>query len=342
MLTWFLLAWLVLFLFLVGICVGSFLNVCIARLPAGKSLFWPPSHCGACGTPIRSWDNVPLLSYWLLRGRCRACGAPFSMRYFWVELTAGLGFVLLFLLEIGLNIHRIHRFGDHVFWYLQAGRLPDRAIPFLGARLVTFSLLLLAYCCNLERQRVPLSITLTALLVAILIGVLCPWPWPDQPIAEPGSGPSRFGLQLCPFWEPLPPGLSAGTWLLGLVDVLAGALGGGMFAFLVRAFLLRSFREAIQHGDVSFCLLGGAFLGWQPILVAAILATAAALLLAVLTGKPRQRLGLLLSCLLGPCLLLAWLVPPGFGLTARKPLHPGSGAVTLKGEMPATEAKRIP
>jgi leader peptidase (prepilin peptidase)/N-methyltransferase len=317
MLIWFWLAWLLLVLFLVGCCIGSFLNVCVARLPAGKSLFWPPSHCGQCGTPIRSQDNIPLLSYWLLGGRCRTCGTPFSMRYFWVELTTGLAFVLLFLVEIGLNIHRITSFGANAFWYLQIGFFPYNGLPFLIVRLLTFCLLLTAYCCNLERQRVPGSITLTGLLLAVLAGVIFPWPWPDQPANQfwhqPPADP-RSGLQLWPFWKPLPACLAAGSWLLGLINVLAGAVAGAALAFLLRLALLRgSFWEALRHGDVAFCLLGGAFFGWQPILTAEVLVTGLVLVLACLSGRVRQAADTLLSVLLGPGLVVAWLGWPWLG-----------------------------
>jgi leader peptidase (prepilin peptidase)/N-methyltransferase len=69
-----------------GAIWGSFFNVCIARVPAGQSIVRPGSRCGACGAPVRALDNVPVLSYLWLRGRCRACAAPFSLRYPLVEL----------------------------------------------------------------------------------------------------------------------------------------------------------------------------------------------------------------------------------------------------------------
>ncbi|HEX3731149.1 MAG TPA: prepilin peptidase [Opitutaceae bacterium] len=76
--------------FLVGACVGSFLNVVIARLPAGDSIVTPRSHCD-CGAPIAWHDNLPLVSWFVLRGRARCCGRLFSIRYWFVEaLTAGL------------------------------------------------------------------------------------------------------------------------------------------------------------------------------------------------------------------------------------------------------------
>jgi len=73
-----------------GACIGSFLNVCIHRIPAGESVVAPGSHC-ACGAPIRWYDNIPILSWFVLRGRARCCGRPFSFRYPFVEaLTAAL------------------------------------------------------------------------------------------------------------------------------------------------------------------------------------------------------------------------------------------------------------
>jgi leader peptidase (prepilin peptidase)/N-methyltransferase len=71
---------------LFGAVWGSFFNVCIARIPLGQSVVRPPSHCFSCGRTVRPWDNIPLLSYFVLRGRCRYCGARFSPRYLLVEL----------------------------------------------------------------------------------------------------------------------------------------------------------------------------------------------------------------------------------------------------------------
>ena len=82
-----------------GLAVGSFLNVLAARLPLKRSVVHPGSACMSCGTEIRWYDNVPLLSYVLLRGRCRSCGAGIGLRYPAVELTTALlvaGCVLAF------------------------------------------------------------------------------------------------------------------------------------------------------------------------------------------------------------------------------------------------------
>ena len=81
------------FFFLFGIVIGSFLNVCISRVPEGLSIVTPGSRCPQCGTPIKPYDNVPVFAWIWLRGRCRACGNAISPMYPLVELTTGLLFV---------------------------------------------------------------------------------------------------------------------------------------------------------------------------------------------------------------------------------------------------------
>jgi leader peptidase (prepilin peptidase)/N-methyltransferase len=78
-----------------GALVGSFLNVCIFRLPRSESIAWPGSHCPSCLQPIAFYDNIPLLSYLCLGGHCRACGAPISIRYPIVEATNSIGYLTI-------------------------------------------------------------------------------------------------------------------------------------------------------------------------------------------------------------------------------------------------------
>ena len=85
-----------LFAGLTGACIGSFLNVCIYRIPKGESVVSPRSHCG-CGQPIAWHDNIPVLSWFLLRGRARCCGRPFSFRYPAIELLTAALFVACWL-----------------------------------------------------------------------------------------------------------------------------------------------------------------------------------------------------------------------------------------------------
>jgi len=87
-----------LFIFVLGCCIGSFLNVVIYRLPRDESIVIPPSACPACGKHIRFYDNIPLLSWLILGRKCRFCKAPISVRYFIIELLTGLVFLGLFIL----------------------------------------------------------------------------------------------------------------------------------------------------------------------------------------------------------------------------------------------------
>lgn len=89
--------------FIFGSMIGSFLNVCIVRLPHEKSVVFPGSHCVKCQAPIRWYDNIPIFSYFVLGGKCRTCKAPFSFRYCLVEIITALTF-LGFYLYFGLDI----------------------------------------------------------------------------------------------------------------------------------------------------------------------------------------------------------------------------------------------
>ena len=95
-----------LILFIFGSCIGSFLNVCIYRLPNSKSIVYPPSACPGCNTLIRFYDNIPILSFLLLRGRCRSCRAVISIRYPLVELMVGL-FAVCAYLKFGLTLEAL-------------------------------------------------------------------------------------------------------------------------------------------------------------------------------------------------------------------------------------------
>lgn len=82
---------------LAGLCIGSFLNVCIWRIPRGESIAWPGSHCPKCGHPLGFWDNLPLVSWAGLRGKCRYCREPISARYPLVEALTGALFLAIWL-----------------------------------------------------------------------------------------------------------------------------------------------------------------------------------------------------------------------------------------------------
>ena len=77
------------FALIIGLCIGSFLNVCIFRIPREESISFPPSHCMTCGYKLKYRDNIPVLSYIFLRGKCRNCGEKISIQYPLIELLNG-------------------------------------------------------------------------------------------------------------------------------------------------------------------------------------------------------------------------------------------------------------
>lgn len=92
--------------FIFGMCIGSFLNVCIYRLPAFKSIISPSSSCPTCGKTIKFYDNIPVLSYLILKGHCRYCKSPISLRYACVEIITGL-LALCSFLKYGLSLQAL-------------------------------------------------------------------------------------------------------------------------------------------------------------------------------------------------------------------------------------------
>lgn len=98
-----------LFIFVVGASIGSFLNVCIFRIPEGQSIVMPASHCMACNKPLRLRDNIPIISYIVLRGSCRHCGAGISIQYPAVEALTGTMALLLFF-KYGISWHFLFTF----------------------------------------------------------------------------------------------------------------------------------------------------------------------------------------------------------------------------------------
>jgi leader peptidase (prepilin peptidase)/N-methyltransferase len=134
---------------LFGLMLGSFLNVVISRLPAGESIVFPASRCPSCRTPIRWSDNIPVLSYLLLGGRCRACRVMISPRYPAVELATGIAFVLQAVVV-----------GD------------DPGL--LVSRLVFTALLVALFGTDLETQRLPNVLTIPGAVLGLVSSAFLP------------------------------------------------------------------------------------------------------------------------------------------------------------------------
>lgn len=133
---------LLLLLFSLGAALGSFLNLCITRLPQEESILFPPSHCPYCQTRLKFIDLIPILSYLLLRGHCRYCQRPLSIRYLLVEILSALAFPIFFM-RFGLSL---------VFFFY----------------LAFFLLLCLAAFTDLERLLIPDKVTLTGIVLGLI------------------------------------------------------------------------------------------------------------------------------------------------------------------------------
>lgn len=274
--------------FVLGISIGSFVNVAVARLPFEKSLIWPGSRCGSCQQPVRWYDNLPLISYLRLRGRCRTCGQRFSSRYFWIELATGLLFVGLFWCEAVANVHGWPgRFLAMPPWQWLAGFA-------FHATLMTF--LLIASICDLRTREIPLGLTMTGTVIGLIGAVLMPWPWPWHLGIVPGPSPTAWqmgdikqGIYAWPFWGPLPAPFAAGTWQTGLATGVAGALAG-TFLMRVVGFLatMGLGRDALGLGDADLMMMAGAFLGWQVVMLAFLVSVVPALVIGVIQAIVRQ------------------------------------------------------
>ena len=153
---------------LLGLAVGSFLNVCIYRLPRGVSVVVPGSYCPACRRAIRWFDNVPVVAYLVLRGRCRSCGAPIGSVYPLVEMAAA-----------GLFLAQLHVVG------LQ---------PLLVARLLFTAAMIVLFVVDLRHHVLPNAITLPGIVVGLICAVGLEPGWFDALVGAMAGGGLLLGI----------------------------------------------------------------------------------------------------------------------------------------------------
>lgn len=211
--------------FCFGLILGSFLNVCIYRLPRGLSVVSPRSACPACHVPIAGYDNIPVLSWLILGGRCRHCHASITPRYAVVELLCGM----LFLLS-----------------YLRAGSLPDAA----KGCVLCFLLLGLTFT-DAETHLLPDAMTLSGLGIALIFSYFSLVPGPSYNLFplhfQSAPTPSQMDLQLG--WR-------------SLVNALLGAVLGSGFLYLIAWIYLKVRKvDGMGLGDVKLMAMVGAFVG---------------------------------------------------------------------------------
>jgi leader peptidase (prepilin peptidase) / N-methyltransferase len=196
--------------FVLGLVIGSFLNVVAYRLPRGESLAHPPSRCPNCGAPVRPYDNIPVVSWLVLRGRCRNCGNPISARYPLVELATGLLFAAVVLAK-------------------------DDAVDIaLGLLLVTA--LVPIVLIDFEHRLIPNRITLPAAIAGLVAIVALDLDFlPEALIAGAAAG-GFFFLAAALY----PRGMGMGdVKLAGLLGLYLGrAVGPALFAALILGVLV--------------------------------------------------------------------------------------------------------
>jgi leader peptidase (prepilin peptidase) / N-methyltransferase len=209
-------------IFALGLVFGSFLNVCIYRLPLGKSVVAPRSACPHCGNMIPLYDNVPVLSWLILRGRCRHCKEPISPRYLAVELLTGLLF-------LGCYVH----FG--------------LALATLKCMVLGFLLLGLIFT-DAETKLLPDALTLPGVALGIGFSLLVPV--------------NDLAAQIMPGLVRLPVSGEVSWRLWSLLDSLLGLAVGASFLYGAAAIYLRARGvEGMGFGDVKLMGMIGAFLG---------------------------------------------------------------------------------
>ena len=226
------------FMFAVGTVIGSFLNVCIYRVPWEKSVIWPGSRCPHCWNPIAAYDNIPIVSWLALRGECRSCGAPIAPRYALVELLVGLLFAGLFIVDVVL--------GDRG----RDGYNLGLSLATMMYHALLVSLLVAAAFIDRDLFIIPDSITVTGMVLGIVLGTLAPAVRPE-PAAAVSYGEG--------FWMGVK-GLLVGGLLTEGVRRIASFVAT-LFASIASGRY--TYREAMGFGDVTLMAMIGAFLGWQ-------------------------------------------------------------------------------
>lgn len=247
----------IVFVAVLGAVIGSFLNVVIHRLPREQSIVFPNSACPNCGAAIHFYDNIPILSFLILRGRCRACRSPISARYPVVEALCALLFAAVTWRE-GLSY----------------------ALPFDLA--FAASLLALIFI-DAEHMILPNAITYPGILFALITRVVVPYL----------AGPSHFDdlPQLISVFPTYPP------VVVSLIGAVLGALAGGgslwLMGFLWKK--LRGV-EAMGMGDVKMMFMVGAYFGWRLVVLTIFIAVFSGSLtgIAMMVRRGRRNLQMLL------------------------------------------------
>lgn len=217
------------FSFLLGACVGSFLNVVVHRLPRNQSLVSPGSHCPECGSAVRALDNIPLVSWLALFGVCRDCGAPISARYFLVELVTAF-----------MTMAVVARYGPGAH----------------GAAMLTLAWALLAASfIDIEHHIIPDEITIGGVVIGLAVSFVTPVGFSGAVAGLALGGGVFFALAIA-----YPGGMGGGDiklmaaigafigWKLALLTIIVGSLLGAVAGLAGILFFGRKRKDHIPFG----------------------------------------------------------------------------------------------
>jgi leader peptidase (prepilin peptidase)/N-methyltransferase len=243
--------------FVFGCVWGSFFNVVVYRLPRQMSVVKPGSHCFACNAPIAWYDNIPLVSWLVLRGKCRHCGAPFSFRYFVVELISGLLFLFVMMKYVGPIVTK--------------GRTLEGIVALVLHWLMVGGFVVLTFI-DFDHKIIPDCVSLPG----IVLGLIASFAVPDLV--------ARYRGQVAPEHV---------SHLKSLLEGGIGMLVGGGSLWLIAVVGRAVFKkEAMGGGDIKLMAMIGAYMGWQLVLLTVLLSALSGTIVGValmITDRVRAR-----------------------------------------------------
>ena len=241
---------------LIAACLGSFSNVIIYRIPNHMSIAWPPSTCPKCGNRIKPYDNIPVLSWLILRGKCRNCKNPISIQYPVIEFICALfGFFLCCQIFGPFADHFEVLSEDGVFWRLM--------VLFFGRCIFLVGCLALAVM-DLKTTEIAPEVALPIAAIGVITALVVPDIWPFATIV--GN-------------------------IHWLDAVIGGLIGGSLIVIIIGAYFLLTRRIGMGGGDIWMMVMVGACLGWEClpfIFLAASLQGIVAAAIAIALGKRQQ------------------------------------------------------
>ncbi|MGM9999198.1 MAG: prepilin peptidase [Candidatus Bruticola sp.] len=213
--------------FIYGSLIGSFLNVVIYRLPLDRSIVYPGSACGTCGTPLTWWENLPIIAYFYLGGRCRVCGSSYSWRYAAVEAFTAAASVFLFYFYDGINAQFLYSF-------------------------IFLCLLLVVFFTDFDHWIILDSISYGGMAVGLIGSFFVPL----------RADFTFFDFSLLPenwlVYEAM-----GCPWLNILSSIYGMAIGTAFYWAIQYVGKVISRQEAMGSGDIKLAAMIGAFLGWS-------------------------------------------------------------------------------